>query len=137
MTQATPKPPVIESEKHVKREIKKLLDKHGWFSWMPPANGYGTTGIHDFNAIRDGVFMTIEAKYGKNKPTPGQKAFAGHMIANDALTFAVNEKMLGWLAVFLESFDISCEAAKAEQEPPAEHGSRMLNATKVLQSLFD
>ena len=59
-------------EKDVKTRIKKLLDDHDWFWFMPPANGFGRTGISDIIAVKRGVFLAIEAKFGKNPPTAMQ-----------------------------------------------------------------
>ena len=58
------------TEKDVKAEVKKLLNAHDWFWWMPPANGFGKAGISDFNALKKGVFLAVETKFGSKKPTP-------------------------------------------------------------------
>lgn len=65
----------IHNEAGVKREVRKLLTKYGWYTWMPPANGYGKGGIADFHALKDGKFLAIETKYGANTPTPMQAKF--------------------------------------------------------------
>lgn len=126
----------IDSEKKVKTLVKQLLDFHGWFHWMPPANGYGTVGIHDHNAFKDGVFITVESKYGNNKPTAMQSAFAAQIIANSGFSFCVNERNIDHLAMWLESFEVAKQAQMQEQEVPAEHGARMLNAISALTDLF-
>ncbi len=126
----------IDSEKKVKALIKQLLDHHGWFHWMPPANGFGKSGVHDHNALNDGVFLTIEAKYGTNKPTPMQCSFAAQIIANDAFAFCVNERNIDHLAMWLESFQIAVEHQQRNMEVPAEHGSRLLNAISALTDPF-
>jgi hypothetical protein len=134
----------VTNEKGVKQRIRQLLDFHGWFHWMPGASGYGTQGISDHLALKAGVFLAIEAKYGHNKPKPLQKAFAAQVFANDAFAFCVTEKNIDHLAMWLESFEISNQAqAKAMSEGrdpetavPAEHGSRMLNAISVLTDAF-
>lgn len=126
----------IKDEKGVKTLIKRLLDLHGWYHWMPPANGFGTLGVHDHNAIKNGVFLTIEAKFGTNKPTPMQRSFAGHIIANDALAFCVTERNIDHLAMWFESFEVATQHQLAKQEVPAEHGSRMLNAMQVLMTAW-
>lgn len=65
----------IHNEAGVKREVKKLLAKYGWFVWLPPANGYGKAGISDFHALRKGKFLAIETKYGGNTITALQARF--------------------------------------------------------------
>lgn len=126
----------LASEKAVKTLIKRLLDYHGWFHWMPPANGYGTIGVHDHNAFKDGVFMTVEAKFGRNKPTAMQSAFAAQIIVNNGFSFCVTEKNIDHFAMWLESFQIATLAQMKGEEVPAEHGARMLNAISALTDPF-
>ena len=134
----------ITNEKGVKTLIKRLLDYHGWFHWMPGANGYGAQGVSDHLSIKDGVFLVIEAKFGTNKPSVMQKAFAAHIIANNGFAFCVNEHNIDHLAMWLESFAISNEATRRalvdgrdpEAAVPQEHGARMLNALSALTDMF-
>lgn len=126
----------IKDEKGVKKLIKRLLDLHGWFHWMPPANGFGTTGVSDHLALKDGVFLAIEAKHAYNKPKPMQKAFAGQVIANSAYAFCVNEKNIDHLAYWLESFQVAVEHQTRGEPVPDEHGARLLNAISALTDLF-
>jgi len=133
-----------KNEKDVKAKIKQLLNFHGWFTWMPGANGFGAQGVSDHLALKDGVFLAIEAKFGTNKPKPLQKGFAAQIIANDGFAFCVNEKNIDHLAMWLESFAISNEATRRalaegrnpDEAVPAEHGARMLNAISALTDLF-
>lgn len=126
----------VHDEKGVKAKIKQLLNFHGWFTFMPGANGYGQQGIHDHLALKNGVFITIEAKFGYNKPKPLQKAFAAQVIANDGYAFCVNEKNIDHLAMWLESFEHATQAQIKGRDIPAEHGARMLNAISVLTDPF-
>lgn len=126
----------VKDEKGVKQKIKALLNFHGWYTWMPGANGYGQQGISDHLAIKNGVFLAVEAKFGYNKPKPLQKAFAAHILANDAYAFCVNEKNIDHLAMWLESFEIATQAQMVGQEVPQEHGARLLNAIQVLTEMF-
>lgn len=80
------------SERTVKNAIKKVLTANGWFWWMPPANGYGRAGIADMHALRDGVFLAIETKFGKNKPTPMQEDFLASVLQSGGHAVVVNEK---------------------------------------------
>lgn len=126
----------VRNEKGVKDLVKALLNAHGWFCWMPGANGYGTQGVSDFLAIKNGVFLVVETKFGYNKPKPTQRAFAGQIIANDGYAFCVNEKNIDHLAWWLESFELATQHQMRGQEVPAEHGSRLLNAIAALTDLF-
>ncbi len=125
-----------KKEKDVKDLIKRLLDFHGWFTWMPPANGYGTMGVSDHNAVKDGIFIVIEAKFGRGKPTAQQRAFAAQIMANDCYAFCVNERNIDHLAWFLESFEIAKQHQSRGEDVPQEHGSRMLNAISALTDMW-
>lgn len=122
----------LTNEKDVKREVKKLLDKHGYFWWMPPANGYGKVGISDINAIKAGVFIAIETKFGTKQPTPMQTAFLNSIRAQDAFGFVVSDRTLGWLAVWLEAFDRAVAAQGRGEEVAPEDGAVMLDAIRAL-----
>lgn len=128
----------VKDEKGVKAKIKQLLDFHGYFHWMPAANGFGQQGVSDHLAIKSGVFIAIEAKFGSNKPKPMQKAFAAQIIANDGYAFCVNERNIDHLAWFLESFEVAtkCNSHTPPLPVPQEHGSRMLNAISALTDLW-
>ena len=81
----------IHNEAGVKREVRKLLAKYGWYCWMPPANGYGKAGISDFHALKDGKFMAIETKYGNNTPTVLQDKFLDNIELAGGWAIVVNE----------------------------------------------
>lgn len=121
------------SEADVKKQVKKLLTQHNWFWWMPPANGFGRTGISDFNALRNGVFLAIETKFGNNKPTPMQVAFLESIATEDGMPFLVNEKNLDALAVWLERFDQSVKAQSEGRDIEQSDGAAMLDAMVAMQ----
>lgn len=129
----------VKDEKGVKAKIKQLLALHGWMTWMPAANGYGAQGVSDHLALKAGVFLVIEAKFGYGKPTPLQCAFAANVISNSGYAFCVNEKTIDHLAWWLESFEASTRFVMEGGEPEAidpAHGARMLNAISVLVAPF-
>jgi len=126
----------VENENGVKALIKELFDAHGWFHFAPGGNSFGQQGIGDRLAIKNGVFLSIEAKFGYNKPKPLQKGFAAQIMANDGFAFCVNERNIDHLAWWLESFEIATQCQQRGQEVPAEHGSRMLNAISALTDPF-
>lgn len=126
----------VRNENGVKDIIKKLLDHWGWFSFVPGGNAFGTQGLGDRLAIKNGVFLSVEAKFGYNKPKATQKAFALQVMANDGFAFCVNERNIDHLAWWLESFELSTQAASRGAEVSAEHGARMLNAISVLTDPF-
>ena len=81
----------INSEAAVKHEVRKLLTKYGWYTWMPPANGYGKGGISDFHALKDGKFLAIETKYGGNTTTTLQAKFLDNIELAGGWAIVVNE----------------------------------------------
>lgn len=129
----------MKNEKDVKKAVKALLDRHDWFWWMPPANGYGTTGVADFNCIKNGVFLAIETKFGTNKPTHRQKGYAQSVWAQKGIAFCVSDANIDWLEAWLKSFDNATAAVQTsgmhqrpEEAVDQEDGATMLNAVNAL-----
>jgi hypothetical protein len=66
-------------EAKVKKEIKKWLQAHGIWFYMPVPTGRGVIGVPDFLCCWRGAFVAIEAKKPKTaasaagRPTPAQK----------------------------------------------------------------
>lgn len=123
-------------EKDVKKAVRAMLDYFGWFAWMPGANGFGSQGVHDFLALKDGVFLTVETKFGDGKPTAMQRSFAGHVFANNGFSLLVNETKIDHLYWFLESFEVSKLRQLKGLDVEDAHGSRMLNALASLTELW-
>lgn len=121
------------NESDVKAEVKKLLNQHKWFWWCPPANGFGRSGISDFNALRDGVFVAIETKFGKNKPTAMQIGYLDSIASENGMSFLVNENNLDALAVWLERFDQAVQAQAEQKEVSQSDGAAMLDAMTAMR----
>lgn len=119
-------------EADVKRRVKKLLEQHKWFWWMPPANGFGRTGISDFNALRDGVFIVIETKFGKNKPTPMQVGFMESVLSESGMAFVVNEENMAAFETWLTHFDNAVTAQAEERDVDPADGAAMLDAMREM-----
>jgi hypothetical protein len=126
----------FESEKDVKAEVKKLLNKHGWFWWMPPGTGYGRGGIADFNAIKDGVFIAIETKFGSKKPTPAQSGYLESIAAEHGFGFVVNEKLLGDLDVWLTLFARAASNVMQEEPVSPEDQRDLMSAAAAMMQLI-
>lgn len=92
---------MINGEDDVKREIKKLLKRHGWWYFMPAAGAFGKSGIPDFICCKDGKFLAIEAKFGYNKPKDTQKARMEEIRAAGGVAVWVNEDRLDTLDTVL------------------------------------
>ena len=123
----------MKSEKDVKKKVKQILDKHDWFWWMTPANGYGKSGIADFCALKNGTFLAIETKFGGNKPTVLQVAYLQSINAEDSFGFVVDEHRVEWLDTFLTSFRKAQVAKGQKLEPTEADGAAMLNAIRAMQ----
>ena len=64
----------MKKEKDVKDVVKAVLKstpKCWWF--MPPANGFGRSGIPDFVGHVNGNFFAVETKFGKGTTTANQE----------------------------------------------------------------
>lgn len=97
-----------QNEKAVKDQIKKILTataKCWWF--MPPANGYGRSGIPDFVGEVNGCLFAVEAKSGRGKTTAHQVREIEAIMQAGGKVWIVREETLndfkaefaGWAAV--------------------------------------
>ena len=57
--------------KKIVKDVLKATDKCWWF--MPPANGFGRSGIPDFVGHVNGHFFAVETKFGKGTTTANQE----------------------------------------------------------------
>jgi hypothetical protein len=124
------------TERDVKAEVKKMLTAHKWTYWMPPMNGYGQTGVSDFCALRAGVFMAVETKFGANKLRPMQAKFLNEVMCEQGFAFVVNERTLPVLEQFLTEFDRATAAVTDGQKPTQEMGGAMLEAIRILSEPY-
>lgn len=60
-----------DNEALIKRQVRKVLDKHGAYTFMPVQMGMGAAGL-DFHCCIDGVAVFIETKAPGKKLTPRQ-----------------------------------------------------------------
>lgn len=119
-------------ERSVKDQVKAIFDKHGWFWWMPPANGYGQSGISDFGAVKDGLFMVVETKFGNNEPTALQYGYLNSVRAAGHFGFIVNEKTVCLLDVYLNSLDTAARAFAAHETVSPADGAAMVDALRAM-----
>ena len=124
------KPKTGNEQKTVKPKIRKLLDKHGWFWWATPATIYSQSGIADICAVKQGMFMAVEAKFGRNDPTPTQVAYLNSIRAEAHFAFVVRETTIDAFAQFLEYLDKSIDYAARQEIAPPDIGGPMLDAIK-------
>ena len=60
-------------EGKVKDAVKKILKSLNIYYFMPATGGYGRSGVPDIVCCVKGLFVAIECKAGKNKPTALQE----------------------------------------------------------------
>lgn len=120
-----------KSEAHVKNEVRKLLDQHTWFWWMPAGSAYGKGNV-DFNAIWSNIFMAIETKYGGNKLTTLQLGFLVSIQSEGGYAFVVDEHRVEWLAAWLDAFARSAAQARQDQPMLEADGAMLIDAMREL-----
>jgi hypothetical protein len=81
-------------EGKVKAKIRVKLDAWKVYYFMPPANGYGRTGIPDFIICVNSRFVAIEAKAGKGKTTALQDRELHAIFKAGGVSLVVNEDNL-------------------------------------------
>lgn len=85
------------AEKLVKDAVRKILNNHGAYWFMPRGTGLGTSGIPDFICCHHGWFIGIETKSGKNKPTSLQEQQLKEIHKHRGFALVINENNLGAL----------------------------------------
>ena len=71
--------------------MRKILDKHGAYHFMPPGMGLGRSGIPDIIGCTTGRFVAIECKAGKGKTTALQERELAAIAAAGGFTFVARE----------------------------------------------
>ena len=81
-------------EGKVKAAVRKMLDRHGVYHFMPPGMGFGRAGIPDIICCMQGKFIAIECKAGKGKTTALQDRELDAIRAAGGMAMVVNENNL-------------------------------------------
>lgn len=87
-------PTTFKDEGDVKKFVKAVFALVGPDLWyfMPPANGFGRSGIPDFVGWAYGAGFAVETKFGKNTPTANQQREIANGITAGGACWIVNEK---------------------------------------------
>lgn len=88
-------------EKKVKNAVRKILDKHGIYYFMPPGMGLGRSGVPDIIGCKKGKFIAIECKAGKGKATALQERELIAICSAGGFTFVAREDCLDELEELL------------------------------------
>ena len=98
----------MKNEKDVKINIRRVLDSYDLqYHFMPPANGFGRSGIPDIVGCYNGFFFAVEAKFGYNKPSNNQVREIDAIGAAKGAVWVVNDANIedwqklfgGWVAL--------------------------------------
>ncbi|MCH9837568.1 hypothetical protein K0U83_18035 [bacterium] len=98
----------MKNEGDVKKRVKDVLKATPncwWF--MPPANGFGRSGIPDFVGHVNGNFFAVETKFGKGALTANQEREIRSIEDTHGQVWVVHDKNIdvwtvlfaGWAAV--------------------------------------
>jgi Holliday junction resolvase len=79
-------------EGKVKDKVVSILKTEGVYFFYPATHGYGRSGIPDIIACVNGLFLAIECKAGKNKPTPLQAREIEAIRFNNGVAVVANEE---------------------------------------------
>jgi len=62
-------------ERAIQHKIVLYLRANGWLVWKNHGSQFSPAGLPDLCAIKDGLFIAIEVKVPRKKPTPVQLAW--------------------------------------------------------------
>ena len=81
----------MNKEADVKENVKRVLDDISAWWFMPPANGFGRSGVPDFVGCVNGYMFAVETKFGKGTTTANQDREIQTLIQNGARVWIVRE----------------------------------------------
>ena len=79
-------------EKRVKDKVVAILKQEGAYYFFPATHGFGRSGVPDIIACVSGLFLAVECKAGKNKPTTLQVREIERIRKADGVAVVVNEE---------------------------------------------
>lgn len=79
-------------EKKVKKKVVAQLKAEGAYFFYPVTGGYGASGVPDIVCCIRGLFVGVECKAGRNKPTALQQANIDAINRAGGVGFWVNEE---------------------------------------------
>lgn len=88
----------------MKKLVRKILDNHGVWYYMPVSGGLGAHGIHDFVCCHCGMFFTVECKAtAKEVPTALQLKVARDITKAGGTSLLIHDKNTNVLEKFVVS----------------------------------
>jgi len=76
-------------EGRIKAKVKALFNRYGVWYFMPANNGYGKSGVPDFIACANGMFIGVETKADATKKTTALQDLCGEAIRRHNGYYAV------------------------------------------------
>ena len=92
----------MSPEAKVKKKVYKILKDNKAYYFSPIMTGYGKMGVPDVIACYRGVFIAVECKAGKNKPTELQQKNLDDIGTAGGYSLVINESNLSELRCVLE-----------------------------------
>lgn len=90
-------------EGKVKDKVKRLLKDAGFYFFMPPMNGYGSSGVPDIIGCKDGRFLAVECKANGNGPTALQEKHLKEIVEKGGTSFVVDETGVGLFTILIST----------------------------------
>ena len=89
-------------EAKVKKKVYKILKEKGAYYFSPIMTGYGKMGVPDVIACYRGVFIGIEGKAGKNRPTELQQKNLDDISKSGGYALVINENNIDELLCVID-----------------------------------
>jgi hypothetical protein len=99
----------MNNEADVKKAVRKVLDSlPKCYYFMPPANGYGRSGIPDFIGHVNGYFFGVETNFGSRDLTANQTREVVSIVQSGATCWIVRDSTLAHWEVEVRAFAALC-----------------------------
>lgn len=105
-------------EGKVKQRVKKILDELNCYYFMPVTNGYSRSGVPDFVACVNGVFVGIEtkSKFSTRIVTVLQKKNLQGIADTGGISMEINEDNVEKIPEYLKDV-VACRIPTIQQQP--------------------
>jgi Holliday junction resolvase len=98
---------VSTPETKVKQRVRKVLEEHNAYCFLPATGGYGRSGIPDIVGCYNGCFFAVECKAGRGTTTALQEKELRKIRQAGGSAFVINETNIEELSQWLR--DNSCD----------------------------
>lgn len=92
-------------ESKVKKKVVAKLKSRKIYHFYPVTGGFGRSGVPDVVACYRGVFIGIECKAGKNKPTDLQRKNLDDISGCGGIALVINEENLDMVDATLDAIE--------------------------------